>query len=184
MHIGVLCNWQTDRYGIQSCTNEVTIFSVLKNGRASCFLFLVICFTEKRKKDYAYSKHLNFWACFQESDQWNFTDFQVSFRDLYRGFKSLIVMLLLLFLLLWWGETMSVELWLLLGHCPSSTWYMSEYGASVEWYWQKIGGLEGGGLVPVPFCLPQIPHGLLWKWIQTFVVRSRWLTTCPMALPR
>ena len=35
---------------------------------------------------------------------------------------------------------------------------MNEYGAMVEWYWQGIIEVFEENLVPVPLCLPQIPH--------------------------
>jgi hypothetical protein len=35
-----------------------------------------------------------------------------------------------------WVETVSVELGRWWAYCPDPRWYMSEYGAALEWYWQ------------------------------------------------
>jgi hypothetical protein len=53
----------------------------------------------------------------------------------------------------------------------------------VEWYWQ--GKTEGFGEnpVPVPLCLPQIPHLLSWERTRTSAMRSRQLTTRSVTRP-
>jgi hypothetical protein len=89
-----------------------------------------------------------------------------------------------LLLLQRWGETMSLwncGLWRAL--CPSPRWYMSVYGAAVEWYWQgKTEGL-GEKPVPVPLCSPQNPHELPWAQTRASAVRNRRLTAWAMARP-
>jgi hypothetical protein len=37
--------------------------------------------------------------------------------------------------------------------------------------------------VPVPFCPPQIPHGLIWSWTWTSAVKGRQLSFWAMARP-
>jgi hypothetical protein len=75
--------------------------------------------------------------------------------------------------LLRWGETVSVELGCQRAHCPPSRWAISEYGAAVEWYWQRKSGALGETPVSVPLCPPQIPHGLTWTRTWTSAVRIR-----------
>jgi hypothetical protein len=47
----------------------------------------------------------------------------------------------------------------------------------VEWYWQGKTEELGGKPVPVPHCLPQIPHGLTRARTRASAVRGRPLTT-------
>jgi len=55
-----------------------------------------------------------------------------------------------------------------------------EYGALVEWYWQRTTEILGDNHVPVQICPPHISHGLAWDctWIST--VRSQWQTVWNM----
>jgi hypothetical protein len=61
----------------------------------------------------------------------------------------------------------------------SLRYYVSQYGVTVEWYWQgKADGLSGR---PVPVSLrPQISHGLTWTRTQEFAVKNSRLTVWPM----
>jgi hypothetical protein len=53
----------------------------------------------------------------------------------------------------------------------------------VEWKWQGKTEVLGEKHVPVPFCPPQIPHGLNGDRSRASAVRGRRLTACAMARP-
>jgi hypothetical protein len=56
-------------------------------------------------------------------------------------------------------------------------------GAPVEWNWQGKTEVHGEKTVPVPFCRPQIPHGLTRVLTRTSAVRGRRLTAWAIARP-
>jgi hypothetical protein len=51
----------------------------------------------------------------------------------------------------------------------------------VEWYWQGKTEVLGEKPVPVPLCLPQIPHGLTRDRTRASAVSGRRLTAWAMA---
>jgi hypothetical protein len=55
--------------------------------------------------------------------------------------------------------------------------------APMEWNWQGKPELLGGNPVPVPLCLPQIPHGSTRDRTRASAVRGRLLTAWAMARP-
>jgi hypothetical protein len=64
-----------------------------------------------------------------------------------------------------WRDSVSVELGIWWAYYLFHRWYMSEYEAKVELYWQEKTEELWEIPVPVPFCPPQIPCGLTWEWI-------------------
>lgn len=89
----------------------------------------------------------------------------------------LILVLLLLFQR--WGNYVSMKLWSLTG----PRWHISEYGATVEWYWQGKTKKLGKRPVPVPLYPPHIPHGVTWVRSWASMVRNWRLTASAMAWP-
>jgi hypothetical protein len=65
-------------------------------------------------------------------------------------------------------------------HPPHDTWVWT---ATVEWYWQGKPEHLGNKPAPVPFCPPQIPHGLTRARTRASAVRDRRLTAWAMARP-
>jgi hypothetical protein len=65
-------------------------------------------------------------------------------------------------------------------HTPPMIWVWRE---TVEWHWQGKTEELGEKPVPVPFCPPQIPHGLSRARSRAFAVRGRRLTTWTIARP-
>jgi hypothetical protein len=56
-------------------------------------------------------------------------------------------------------------------------------GTPVEWNWQGKTEVLGEKPVPVPLCLPQIPHGLTQDRNRASAVRNWLLTVWAMARP-
>jgi hypothetical protein len=79
-------------------------------------------------------------------------------------------------------DYVSVEMGHERAHCPSSRWYMSEYGSAVEWYWQEK--TMDSEKTCHTATLSTIPYGLIWVRTQASALRSRRLTAWAMALPR
>jgi hypothetical protein len=65
---------------------------------------------------------------------------------------------------------------IVLNVCRQHSWYMTEYGALVEWLWQGKAKLLGDRPDPVPLCLPQIPHVLALYRTRASAVRGQQLT--------
>jgi hypothetical protein len=70
--------------------------------------------------------------------------------------------------------------------CDEDDYFFSVFpcnGVPVEWNWQGKTEVLAEKPVPVPFCPPQIPHGLARDRTQASAVRGRRLTAWAMARP-
>jgi hypothetical protein len=67
-------------------------------------------------------------------------------------------------------------------YCSSLRWYtsMEMHGGMI---WQGRTKNLRDKLVPLPFCPPQIPHGVIQAQTKASMVRGWWLTAWPMAWP-
>jgi hypothetical protein len=82
-----------------------------------------------------------------------------------------------------WRENMSLNCFHQWAHCSSSPGDIRVCRITVEWCWQGKTEELRETLVPLPFCPPQIPHGLTQVCTWSYMVRGRRLTTWSMARP-